>query len=113
MKRVILNIVSSDLNDGYVQNSKSTADFLEWVNCDLVVVTDSLPCITKAEIIDIEANIGGTLFAQGSLKLSTKKFADEVFAKINNKGHLQIFGKNIDRYFVNSNGHLIYKYCND
>lgn len=111
MQRAILPIITTDTNNGITQNSKSIADFADWIDCNLDVVTDTQPRICKAEIVLEATNVGGTTFAQGELKLSTKNFGAEVFAKINQKGELQIFGNNADRYYINSQGFLIYKYC--
>lgn len=111
MQRATLPIITTDTNNNTTQNSKAIADFADWIDCDLEVVTDTQPRICKAEIVLEATNVGGTAFAQGELKMSTKKFGSEVFAKISQKGELQIFGNNADRYYINSQGFLIYKYC--
>lgn len=110
MQRITLPIITTDTNDNTTQNSKAIAD---WIDCDLDVVTDTQPRVCKAEIMLEATNVGGTTFAQGELKLSTKNFGSEIFAKINQKGELQVFGKHTDRYYIDANGYLIYKYCNE
>lgn len=112
MQKVTLDTVQTEITNGVVRNVSKKSNHY-YFTCDSTEKVENLPNISKSEILDVNVQMSGKRINEGDLIIVGVNFGVDIYAKINEKGELIIFGKNADRYSINSLGELIYTYCNE